>query len=126
PKNLAGLTLGRHLEKVGETWVVHIAPEETKTGTPLEFPWPKLLVPALQVWLERWRPVLCSRTGRWPQRAKAALWVSCYGSPMSMKGIYDRIVGITREALGVAINPHLFRDIAATTIAYADPERVRL
>jgi integrase/recombinase XerD len=125
-KNLAGLTIGRHLEKIGDTWVVHIAPEETKTGTPLEFPWPELLVPALQAWLGRWRPVLCSRKGRWCRPAETALWISCDGSRMTMRAIYDRVVRITQEAFGVAINPHFFRDIAATTIAYADPERVRI
>jgi integrase len=45
---------------------------------------------------------------------------------MTMKAIYERIVRTTEEAFGVAINPHFFRDIAATTIAYADPERVRI
>ena len=45
---------------------------------------------------------------------------------MTKKAIYYRIVHVTDEAFGVAINPHLFRDIAATTIAFADPERVRI
>jgi integrase len=126
PKNLAALTLDQHLEKIGDTWVVHIAPEETKTATPLEFPWPELLVPALQAWLGRWRPVLCSRTGRWARDAGKALWISCDGSRMTKRGIYERVARVTHDAFGVAINPHLFRDIAATTIAYADPERVRI
>jgi integrase/recombinase XerD len=125
-KNLAGLTLDRHLEKVGDTWVVHITPEETKASTPLEFPWPELLVPSLQLWLSRWRPVLCSRMGRWARPAEPALWISCDGSRMTMRAIYDRIVRITHEAFGVAINPHFFRDIAVTTLAFADPERVRV
>jgi len=126
PRNLAALTLDRHLEKTGDTWVVHIAPEETKTGTPLEFPWPEMLVPALQTWLGRWRPMLCSRTGRWARDAEKALWISCDGSRMTKRGIYERVVRVTTEAFGVAINPHLFSDIAATTIAYADPERFRI
>ena len=125
-KNLAALTIDRHLEKIGDTWVVHIAPEETKNDVPLEFPWPELLVPALQGWLDRWRPLLCSRVGRWRRPTETALWISCDGSRMTMRAIYDRIVRITQEAFGVSINPHFFRDIAATTIAYADPERVRI
>ena len=126
PRNLAALTVDRHVEKIGDTWVVHIAPEETKTGTPLEFSWPELLVPSLETWLGRWRPVLCSRARRWTRDAEKALWISCDGSRMSKLAIYERVVRATQEALGVAINPHLFRDIAATTIAYADPERVRI
>jgi integrase len=123
-KNLFELTLDRHLERIGETWVVHIAPGETKTGTPIEFPWPEILVPALQVWLDRWRPVLCSC--KWARPAETALWVSCEGARMSMHSIYERIVRASVKAFGVAINPHLFRDIAATTLAHVDPEHVRI
>ena len=45
---------------------------------------------------------------------------------MTMRAIYDRIIERTREAFGIAINPHFFRDIAATTLAHADPEHVRI
>jgi site-specific recombinase XerD len=70
--------------------------------------------------------MLCSRTGRWARDAEKALWISCDGSRMTKRGIYERVVRVTTEAFGVAINPHLFSDIAATTIAYADPERFRI
>ena len=36
-----------------------------------------------------------------------------------------RIRAHTKKAFGVAINPHLFRDSAATTMAIADPKHVR-
>jgi integrase/recombinase XerD len=32
----------------------------------------------------------------------------------------------TKDAFGEAVNPHLFRDAAATTLAIADPVNVRL
>jgi integrase len=35
------------------------------------------------------------------------------------------MTSITRRNLGKAINPHLARDIAATTLAVADPRHVR-
>jgi integrase/recombinase XerD len=125
-KNLAGLTLERHLQMVGDTWVVLVPADETKTGAPLEFPWPEPLIPALRAWLDRWRPVLGSRSGRWSRAADNALWVSSDGSPMTMRAIYDRIVENTRAAFGVAINPHFFRDIAATTVAHIDPAHIRI
>jgi len=125
-KNLAGLTLDRHLQMVGATWLVLIPADETKTGAPLDFPWPEALVTALELWLGRWRPVLCSRTGRWSRSAETALWVSSDGSPMTMRAIYDRVVERTREAFGTAINPHFFRDIAATTVAHIDPAHIRI
>jgi integrase len=45
---------------------------------------------------------------------------------MTQMAIYDRVRARTKEQFGVAINPHLFRDAAATTMAIADPEHVRL
>ena len=45
---------------------------------------------------------------------------------MTQMAIYDRVRARTKEHFGVAINPHLFRDAAATTMAIADPANVRL
>jgi integrase len=45
---------------------------------------------------------------------------------MTEMALYDRIRLRTKEAFGTAINPHLFRDAAATTMAIADPEHVRI
>jgi 3',5'-cyclic AMP phosphodiesterase CpdA len=47
-----------------------------------------------------------------------------YGPPMTDNGIYNRIVARTREGLGHPINPHLFRDCAATSIAIEDPAHI--
>ena len=45
---------------------------------------------------------------------------------MTEMAIYDRIRAHTQKTFGRAINPHLFRDAAATTLAIADPEHVRV
>ena len=39
---------------------------------------------------------------------------------------YSQITAHTRAAFGQPVNPHLFRDAAATTIALDRPEQVRL
>jgi integrase len=39
--------------------------------------------------------------------------------------LYDIIQRRTKEAFGAPVNPHLFRDEAATTLAIHDPEHVR-
>ena len=44
---------------------------------------------------------------------------------MTEIAIYQAIRGRTKEAFGSPINPHLFRDEAATTLAIHDPEHVR-
>ena len=45
---------------------------------------------------------------------------------MTQMALYDRIRARTKDSFGVAINPHLFRDAAATTLAIADPAHVRV
>ena len=40
--------------------------------------------------------------------------------------VYDVIVGRTGTAFGQSVNPHLFRDCAATSIAIDDPAHVRI
>jgi integrase/recombinase XerD len=67
-----------------------------------------------------------TRSGRWARPVEGALWVSKDGSPMTQMALYDRIRARTKEQFGVAINPHLFRDAAATTMAIADPANARL
>ena len=52
------------------------------------------------------------------------LWVSFDGSSTAEIAIHDRIREHTGKSLGQAINPHLFRDAATTTLAIADPEHV--
>ena len=44
--------------------------------------------------------------------------------PLTDNGIYIRVVARTREGLGQAVNSHLFRDCAATSIAIEDPAHV--
>jgi integrase/recombinase XerD len=125
-RNIAAVEIGRHLRRQGSGWSVMFEEDETKTGAALEFPWPEILAPALERWLDRWRPVLLALSGRWARPTGAALWISANGSPMTEQAIYDRIVERTRTAFGKPINPHLFRDCAATTLAHADPAHVRV
>ena len=49
------------------------------------------------------------------------MWVSKTGSPMSREAIYHCITTRTCHILGRPINPHLFRDCAATSVAIDDP-----
>jgi integrase/recombinase XerD len=125
-RNLEGLRLGQNLIEANGHWTVSLKAEETKTHAPLEMDWPDLLVGPLAIYLEVHRPLLTSRDGRWSKSVGDALWVSKDGSPMTQMAIYDRIRARTMAAFGTAINPHLFRDAAATTMAIADPEHVRI
>jgi integrase len=125
-RNLAGLRLDHTLVRRGAAWWINIPATETKTREPIEAPWPEALTPALEVYLNEHRPVLIKRVGRWSRPVGNALWVSTDGSPMRARTLYDMIVRRTAEAYGKPINPHLFRDCAATSIAIEDPVHVRI
>ena len=55
-----------------------------------------------------------------------ALWPTQRGTTSSDIHIYNIIVARTRTAFGQPVNPHLFRDAAATTIALDRPAQVRM
>ena len=44
---------------------------------------------------------------------------------MREAAIYERVKRLTRKAFGCIVNPHLFRDSAATAFAQEDPAHVR-
>ena len=125
-RNFASLRLDRNLVEINGSWLISLDACETKTHAPLELLWPGELVGPLRTYLNVHRPLLSAMSGRWAKRIDNALWVSSHGSPMTGIAIYDRIRAHTQKAFGRAINPHLFRDAAATTLAIADPAHVRV
>jgi len=104
---------------------IEIPASETKTRQqPIEMPWPEALVASLETYLSCHRGVLVRlRRGSTPA-AGGALWVSRKGSPMSRSSIYAHVTARTRDGLGRPVNPHLFRDCAATSIAIDDPRHI--
>lgn len=104
----------------GETMWMAVPPEADKTGRPVEVPLPSALTPAITAYLDEHRPVLLRGF------ACDAFWASKAKRAMGDMAIYMRVVKLTREAFGIAVNPHLFRDAAATTIAIEDPGHVRV
>jgi hypothetical protein len=98
----------------------------TKTHTPLEILWPEELAAPLCVYLDVHRPLLVAINRRGAKLAGDALWVSSRGSPLTEMTIYNTIPCTHRKLSAKAINPHLFHDAAATTLAIADPAHVRV
>ena len=125
-KNLARLHLRHNLMACAGCWTVILEAEETKTSGVLEIAWPEVLVDPLVTYLEVHRPHLMAREGRWTSAVTDELWISKDGSPMTEMAIYDRIRARTGEAFDKPLNPHLFRDAAATTLAIGDPAHVRV
>jgi integrase/recombinase XerD len=125
-RNFAGLRLHRNVIAINDLWLINLETSETKTHAPLEILWPDELVAPLRTYLNVHRPLLSAINKPSAKPADDALWVSSRGSPLSEMAMYLRICEHTQKAFGKAINPHLFRDAAATTLAIADPAHVRV
>src|SRR5262249_29468176 len=115
-RNLAALEIGRTVLRHETGWSIAIPAPETKTKRPIEQIWPEDLTEPLETYLDRHRPVLVQMRRRSAQPPGEALWVSRHGSAMDRGTIYASIKNRTRDGLGRAINPHLFRDCSTTTV----------
>ena len=131
-RNFARIEIGRHLVRQGDAYWLRFDGNETKTGEPIEVPFPDALVPQLERYLLEYRPFLLQRDTRRKRRCDPSadrdrvLWISVTGSAMTEIGIYFCISKLTRARFGHVIGPHLVRDAAATSIAIEDPEHVHV
>ncbi len=115
----ASMEIGRQLLRIDGGWRVAFEADEMKNRRPRSLgEWPADLVPALQRYLDVFRPMLLA--GQQSQR----LWISSGGGESTAIYLASRIARHTKAAFGVAINPHSFRHLAATTVAEDDPDNV--
>lgn len=117
-RNLASLTPGQNLLRVGQGWVVALSASETKNRRALEYPLPQAVGNALERYLSTFRPVLFGSAKH------AGLWASAKGVPLRGEAVYDAICRRTEAAFGQPVYPHLFRDGAATFWAQQVPAQV--
>ncbi len=117
-RSFTNLEIGQHVVRVGDGYCLRLEPQETKNRRPYEAPLPENLTAYMDFYLERMRPVLLS--GRTSDR----LWITYAGTPMASDSMYLRLCKATERELGRPINPHLFRDCAATSMAIDDPEHI--
>jgi site-specific recombinase XerD len=122
-RNLMGLTLGEQLVQQAGGWIISIPGAETKKHRPIEMSVPAVLAPALQTYLAVHRAYLLSRR---KVGSTNRLWLGHTGAPLADLRAWQIITTHTQRRLGVAVNPHLFRDCAASFLGEADPEQVRL
>lgn len=129
--NFLGLQLHRHLTQSPQGWTITLVAGETKTHAALSWPFPQLLVPALELYLEVYRPLLLNMRGpsnhRHPLRpAGAHLWVSRCGTAVTPAAIEKMLERHTPPRFGHYVNAHMFRDCLASSMADDDPENVRI
>jgi len=119
-RNLAMIRIGQHLIRDEFGYRLVFEAHETKAHERYDTMLPDSLTPATDRYLAIHRP---NTTG---SDHHDGLWASMKGRPMTEEALYERICIHTKAAFGHSINPHLFRDIAATTIAIEDPRNVRI
>ena len=130
-KNLAMMRLGRHLVKVGGSWRIVFAAEETKTHVPYEAVLPSALAPRLERYLDVHRPVLLrggqsarqSRRPADPSGTRRGLGVGSR-NPARARSRWTTGSSTTPAGFGRGVSPHLFRDCAATSIAVDNPKHI--
>ena len=115
-RNLAELCVGRQLRQVGDAWWIILEADETKTGRPDERPVPRIIAEAIERWLGHWRSVF--------HPSDYSFWPSIKGGALAYTYVGHIITETTRRELGVAVNPHLFRDCAVYTVAINAGDRM--
>jgi integrase len=112
-KNFAALELGRSFLEINGEWWIALPSGSTKTGKIDERRIPCLLKSAIGMYINRYRQMLVRS-----HRQTNALWLSSTdGQPLTANNMGILISKITRETIGIAVSPHLFRTAAASTAA---------
>lgn len=130
-RNFAGMCVGVHLVRQGAGYNVVFQNHETKTKWPINLPVPSRLVSFIDRYLSYHRPLMLGYnvTGRRSKHemipASRAFWISENGAAMTARTISYHIERATKKAFGTSVNPHLFRDCAATSFAIEDPNYIQ-
>src|SRR5262245_35726507 len=133
-KNFASLEIGQTLlRQQGGWWIIL---EDTKSGRPDHRPIDGLLASYIEAYLKLYRPVLFAHSPHIRDTALegaafgteevCALWLGRRGSPLTYNAVERLVTKTTRMTIGVAVNPHRFRNSAATSAALHAPESPHL
>ena len=127
--NLQSLTISETISFGGELWRCSFGAHQMKDKSPLEFylPLDEHYRALMELYLRRYRQRLLRRpelTTDAPLPSDGPLWVSTRRQAMSDQALYYGCKRCTEATLGTAINPHLFRDCAATALTADKPEYV--
>ena len=117
--NFAALRVGTELRQEGEQWKVYLDADTTKTRRADVWPIGGRVAHFLEHYVGVVRPTLQARAQH--PRPTDLLWIGDSGWPIGHQVLRPIIARLTRERLGVQINPHRFRHCAATTFALEQP-----
>lgn len=121
-KNFAALEIGRSFVKIRGRWWIVLSAAETKEKRADERCVNKLLVPFIERYLDRYRPILL-----WADNPSSALWLSSrHSGRITEKYVATLIGATTLSTVGVKVSPHLFRMSAASAAAIYGGENPHL
>jgi integrase len=127
--NLQSLTISETITFASDRWRCSFAAHQMKDKTPLDFylPQDEEYRALMQLYLRHYRQHLLRKPELpidVPLPSSGPLWVSTRGHAMSGQSLYYGCKRCTKATLGTAINPHLFRDCAASALTADKPEYV--
>lgn len=115
-KNISGIHIERHLQHMGDGRLFLVMTEDdTKTGTPIEAELPKDVVQMIKKHLATRTPLLCAKGTPWlfPRRDGQGA--------VDPNRLSARLAKRIRNEVGIEMNAHLFRHLAAMTWLDAQP-----
>ena len=130
-RNLQMMEFGKHLVRSGDIYWLRFASHETKTHMPISLALPKALTEAIDIYATIHRPLLLAMhvNAQLPLPkgdGNQGVWISRWGNQMCAPGLHERVTAVTKKRFGHSINPHLFRDCAATSIALGDKQHIHV
>ena len=117
--NFSTLVIGHQLRREESRWVIYLTADETKTRRADVWPISGQLGLCIDRYLAVVRPALLPRARH--SADSRHLWIGDSGHPIGHQVLRPIIATLTRERLGIQINPHTFRHCAATTFALERP-----
>jgi integrase len=114
-KNLRQIEIGKHLRRHGQSLMLTFIESEVKNAVPLRFEFDGDVARLIQWYIDEHRPLLAGA------RSAAFLFPGNDGGACSESGLSAPISRAVRKNLGLEINPHLFRHIAAKVYLDAYP-----
>jgi integrase len=122
-KNLTELDLDERLTVVRrggeEALFIRIDRDEVKNGRPIRIPLPDSTARRLNVYLKKYRPLLCDGPSR-------ALFPGKGGAIRNPSGFGQAISKFILRETGLVMNPHLFRHLAAKLVLERRPEAIEI
>jgi len=115
-----GIRIGTQLRESPSGFQLVFGESDMKDKRPHSYDLPVKLIEPLRLYLDIHRPILLRG------KAEDHLWITRYGKAMTRQGWTRALPGQTQRHFGIALRPHAFRHIAATSIATHDPEHYQI